>query len=85
MRVQNNTPRHWACWRVPSKVRYFSHIFRKLGDAKYGQIARVHGSGKSGDEAMTTPDIRRNLGMAWRRRVTIFWNAWLTLITLGRQ
>lgn len=27
---------------------------------------------------MTTPDPRRNLGMAWRRRVTIFWSAWLT-------
>jgi len=32
----------------------------------------------------TTPDPRRHLGMAWRRRVTIFWEAWVTLVTLGR-
>lgn len=29
------------------------------------------------------PDPRRYLGMSWRRRVTIFWNACLTLVTLG--
>lgn len=29
-------------------------------------------------------DMRRNLGMAWRRRVTLFWQAWVTLVTLGR-
>jgi len=28
-------------------------------------------------------DARRHIGMAWRRRVTIFWQAWLTLVTLG--
>lgn len=32
-----------------------------------------------------TIDPRRHLGMAWRRRVTIFWNAWLTLLTLGMR
>jgi hypothetical protein len=31
------------------------------------------------------PDPRRYLGMSWRRRVTLFWSAWLTLITLGRK
>jgi hypothetical protein len=30
-------------------------------------------------------DIRRLIGMAWRRRVTLFWSAWLTLVTRGRR
>jgi hypothetical protein len=30
-------------------------------------------------------DIRRLIGMSWRRRVTLFWSAWLTLVTLGRK
>ena len=34
---------------------------------------------------MTTPDPRRNLGMAWRRRATLFWDAWLVLVMLGRK
>jgi hypothetical protein len=34
---------------------------------------------------MTAPDWRRHFGMAWRRRVTLFWEAWMTLITLGRK
>jgi hypothetical protein len=33
----------------------------------------------------TEQDPRRHLGMAWRRRITIFWNAWMTLVTLGRK
>lgn len=37
-----------------------------------------------GNYIMTNqPDPRRYLGMSWRRRVTIFWQAWLTLVTLG--
>lgn len=34
---------------------------------------------------MTQPDPRRYIGMAWRRRVTLFWEAWLTLVTLGMR
>jgi hypothetical protein len=34
-------------------------------------VKRPHGRGRG----MTTPDPRRHLGMAWRRRVTIFWEA----------
>jgi len=29
-------------------------------------------------------DARRHIGMAWRRRTTLFWDAWLTLLTLGK-
>ena len=29
-------------------------------------------------------DWRRDMGMSWRRRVTDFWNAWATLVTLGQ-
>ena len=36
------------------------------------------------NQMTATPDPRRHLGMAWRRRVTIFWEAWVTLVTLGR-
>lgn len=32
-----------------------------------------------------TTDPRRYLGMAWRRLVTLFLSAWLTLVTLGRK
>ena len=28
-------------------------------------------------------DFRRHIGKAWRRRVSLFWQAWLTLVTLG--
>ena len=33
---------------------------------------------------MTQPDFRRYLGMQWRRRVTRFWDAWITLVTFGQ-
>jgi len=29
-------------------------------------------------------DHRRLIGMAWRRRAKLFWEAWITLVTLGR-
>lgn len=32
---------------------------------------------------MSSPDFRRHLGMGWRRRTTLFWNSWLTLLTFG--
>ena len=28
---------------------------------------------------MTAPDWRRHFGMAWRRRVTLFWEAWFPI------
>lgn len=28
-------------------------------------------------------DWRRDLGMSWRRRVTNFWEAYVTIVTLG--
>ena len=33
---------------------------------------------------MTQPDFRRHLGVQGRRRVTRFWNAWITLVTFGQ-
>jgi len=79
-------------WNPPASATAAASSARTLAACGASVIAACVGGGfvpcaqkTKGSASAMIDDRRRLIGMAWRRRVTLFWSARLTIVTLGRR